>query len=178
MLTLKLFGTAAVEGPDGPVSGRAAQGPRMALLAVLALARGRPVTRDRIIALLWPESGSDRARPQLSDTLYILRSTLNADVVRSVGDGLVLNADEITSDVALFERLLDEGRLAAAVELFAGPLLDGFHLSDAVEFERWLDAERTRLGHRYAQALESLAQKTNSGSLPARPLVPSWAPQP
>ena len=131
----------------------------MALLAVLALARGRPVTRDRIIALLWPESGSERARPQLSDTLYILRSALNADVVRSVADGLVLNVDAISSDVGLFERLLDEGRLEAAVEQFAGPLLDGFHLSDAVEFERWLDAERTRLGQRYASALESLAHE-------------------
>ena len=88
----------------------------MALLAVLALARGRPVTRDRISGLLWPESGAERARPQLSDTLYILRSALNEDVVRSVGDGLVLNPDAITSDVAQFEGLLDVKALERALQ--------------------------------------------------------------
>ncbi|HEX9703990.1 MAG TPA: tetratricopeptide repeat protein, partial [Gemmatimonadales bacterium] len=34
----------------------------------------------------------------------------------------------------------------------------GFHLSDAAEFERWLDGERARLGQRYTAALESLAE--------------------
>ena len=33
----------------------------------------------------------------------------------------------------------------AALELFTGPLLDGFHLPDGAEFEHWLDAERARL---------------------------------
>jgi TolB-like protein/DNA-binding SARP family transcriptional activator/Flp pilus assembly protein TadD len=158
VLTLKLFGTASIERSDGPATGRAAQGRRIALLALLALARGRAITRDKVIALLWPESGSDRARPQLSDTLYILRSALNEDVVHSAGDGLVLNPDAITSDVAMFEQLLDEGRFEAAVELYGGPLLDGFHLSGAAEFEHWLDAERARMAQRYAAALESLAE--------------------
>jgi len=162
VLTLKLLGGASVEGSDGPVTGRAAHGHRLALLALLALARGRPITRDKLIALLWPESGPDRARPQLSDTLYILRNALGDDVVRSSGDGLLLNPDAITSDAAMFDRLLDEGRLEDAVDLVAGPLLDGFHLSDAVEFEQWLDAERAHLGQRYAAALESLAEASEA----------------
>jgi len=138
------------------------QGRRLALLALLALARGRSITRDKVIALLWPESGTERARPQLSDTLYILRGAVGEDVVRSAGDDLALNPEAITSDVAAFERLLDEGQLEPAVGLFAGPLLDGFHLSDAVEFEHWLDAERARLGQRYAAALESLAANSDA----------------
>ncbi|HEX7090122.1 MAG TPA: BTAD domain-containing putative transcriptional regulator [Longimicrobiales bacterium] len=158
MFTLKLLGTASLEGPDGPVTGRAAQGRRLALLALLALARGRPVPRDKVIALLWPDSGPDRARPQLSHTLYLVRSGLGQDVVRAAGDDLALDPELIGSDVAAFERLLDEGRPGAAVELYGGPLLDGFHLSGAAEFERWLDAERARLGQRYAAALESLAE--------------------
>ena len=76
MLTLKLFGTPAVESDGELVAGRAAQGHRLALLAMLALARGRPVARDRISALLWPESPTDRVRHQLSDALYIVRSAL------------------------------------------------------------------------------------------------------
>jgi serine/threonine-protein kinase len=155
---LKLLGTASIEASSGPVTGRAAQGRRLALLALLALARGRPVTRDKLIALLWPESPPDRARHQLSDVVYIVRGALGEDVVRSAGDDLVLNPDAIASDVGTFEQLLDEGRLEPAVEMFAGPLLDGFHLSDAAELERWLDTERARLDQRYAAALASLAE--------------------
>jgi adenylate cyclase len=162
VLTLKLFGAPAVESGGSLVAGRAAQGHRLALLAVLALARGRPVTRDRITALLWPESPTDRVRHQLSDSLYIVRSALGADVIRSTGDDLVLNADAITSDVGTFERLLDEGAPERALESFTGPLLDGFHLPDGGEFERWLDDERTRVAQRYTAALESLAKESET----------------
>ena len=157
VLSLKLFGTPAVEVAGRLVTGRASQGHRLALLAVLALARGRPVGRDRVVALLWPESSTERARHQLSDTLYILRGGLGADVVRTTGDELVLNPDLVTSDVGAFERLLDDGKPEAAVALVAGPLLDGVHLSDGAEFERWLDGERARLAQRWAAAVEALA---------------------
>lgn len=158
MWTLELLGTASITGPEGRVSGRAGQGNRLALLALLALARDRPVSRDKLMALLWPEIGMDRARPQLSNTLYILRAGLGEDVIRAAGDGLQLNREAIACDAVTFEELLDEGRLEAAVELFDGPLLDGFYLSAAAEFERWLTAERARLDQRYAAALESLAE--------------------
>ena len=162
MLTLEVLGTASIEGSDGPLTSRAAQGRRLALLALLALARGRPLSRDKLIALLWPETAPERARPQLSDTLYILRSALGEDIVRPAGDGLVLNPGATTCDAATFEDLLDQGRLEPAVELYRGPLLDGFHLSDATEFEDWLAAERTRLARRYAAALESLAEASEA----------------
>ena len=108
MLTLKLFGSPVIESAGGLVGGRAAQAHRLALLAVLALARGRPVSRDRLTALLWPESTTDRARHGLSDALYILRGALGADAIRSAGDELVLNPELVESDVGRFERLLDD----------------------------------------------------------------------
>jgi DNA-binding SARP family transcriptional activator len=83
-------------------------------------------------------------------------------MVRSVGDELSLNPGAIASDAEMFEQLLDDARHDAAVELFAGPLLDGFHLADSVEFEQWLDVERTRLGRRYSSAFESLAEQSEA----------------
>src|SRR5207253_2818255 len=56
-----------------------------------------------------------------------------------------------------FEDALERRDDAAAAELYAGPFLDGFYLSGAEEFERWLDAERARLRQRAAAALERLA---------------------
>jgi TolB-like protein/DNA-binding SARP family transcriptional activator len=157
VFTLRLLGTASIDASHGPVTGRAAQGRRLALLAVLALARGRSLTRDKLIALLWPEATPDRARPQLSDTLYILRHALGEGAVRSVGDGLALNAAAVTSDVEQFEQLLENGRLEDAVSIYGGPLLDGFHVPDSVEFETWLDGERAELARHYGRALETLA---------------------
>jgi TolB-like protein/DNA-binding SARP family transcriptional activator len=162
LIRLNLFGAPAITGDGAPLAGRAAHGRRLALLALLACTRGRSLRRDRIMALLWPESPTDRARAQLSDDLYILRSGLGEDVVRSASDEIALNADAITSDVELFERLLDEEQQEQAVALVAGPLLDGFHLSDSPEFERWLDAERARFAARYATAIESLAEATEA----------------
>jgi TolB-like protein/DNA-binding SARP family transcriptional activator/Tfp pilus assembly protein PilF len=158
LLRLNLFGAPSITADGAPLAGRAAHGRRLALLALLACTRGRSLRRDRIMALLWPESPTERARAQLSDDLYILRSGLGEDVVRSASDEIALNADAIGTDVALFEQLLEEGQREQAVALVAGPLLEGFHLPDSPEFERWLDAEQARFAARYAAALESLAE--------------------
>lgn len=156
---LRLLGGASIEGPAGPITGRAAQRRRVALLATLALTPDRPVSRDRLIALLWPESDTDRARHLLADSLYVLRSGLGEDAVLAAGDDVRLNPARIDSDVAQFERAVAEGDFERAVTVYAGPFLDGFFLPGAAGFERWVEAERARLAQRYATALEELAER-------------------
>jgi hypothetical protein len=56
-----------------------------------------------------------------------------------------------------FEAAVARQDWAAADRLYTGPLLDGFFLNDAPEFERWVDGERARLEDVHARALESLA---------------------
>lgn len=52
------------------------------------------------------------------------------------------------------------------MRIYAGPFLDGFFLSDAPEFERWVDTERGFLARQYAGALEALArQRAEAGDL-------------
>ncbi|HEU5042196.1 MAG TPA: BTAD domain-containing putative transcriptional regulator, partial [Gemmatimonadales bacterium] len=162
MLSLKLLGGASVERSGTPVAGRAARGHRLALLALLA--RGRPLSRDKLLALLWPESDNDRGRRLLSDTLYLLRGAFGEDILLGAADDLRLNPERVTSDVAEFERLLDGHQPEPGVRLYAGPFLDGFHLSDSVSFEEWRDAERARLAERHASALEMLAEISEAGN--------------
>ncbi|MBV9110749.1 MAG: winged helix-turn-helix domain-containing protein, partial [Gemmatimonadetes bacterium] len=76
MFTLNLLGGAAFQGRNGPVTGKAAHTRRVALLAILAAARGRTVGRERLIGLLWPEHRAAAARHLLSESLYVLRKEL------------------------------------------------------------------------------------------------------
>lgn len=164
--TLHLLGGASIEGPEGPITGRAAQRHRLALLGLLA-ATPRGMTRSKVVALLWPEREPSRARHALSDSIYRINKALEDEVVVAAGDrDLRLDADTLPSDLARFHRALEEEDWERAIEVYGGPFLEGFHLSGSVEFEHWLDGERQRLERRYAEALESRAEEhAESGDL-------------
>jgi TolB-like protein/DNA-binding SARP family transcriptional activator/Tfp pilus assembly protein PilF len=157
LFSLKLFGGASLEGPAGALTGRAAQRHRLALLALLATA-GAGVTRDKLIAYLWPEADAERGRHLLSNSLYMLRQALGEDALLGAGDVVRLDAARVRCDVRDFDDALGRGEAARAVGLYTGPFLDGFFLADAPEFERWATRERERLATAYARALESLAE--------------------
>lgn len=158
MFRLRLLGGASLVRDDGsPVAGRAGQRHRLALLALLACAPGRALSRDKLLGLLWPESDSDRARNLLKVSAYVLRQALGDEALVSGADDLRLSRDLVATDVDEFERAIGAGDPASAVGFYGGPLLDGFFLPDAPEFERWLDAERERLARLYARAVEELA---------------------
>jgi DNA-binding SARP family transcriptional activator len=168
MFTLRLLGGASLDGPDGPVTGRAALRQRIALLALLAVEHPRQLSRDKLVACLWPESGTDDARHLLRESLYILRSALGEDSVPGTGDDLRLNPARLTCDLWDFDGALARDDLEAAVGVYRGPFLSGFHLSDAEEFEHWADGERSRLARRYGQALEQLAERQMRSGDPVR----------
>src|SRR2546430_16338964 len=159
-LRLKTFGGLSLTGESGPVRGTVAQRRELALLAVLATAGERGVSRDRLLALFWPESDAEHARHALTQSLFALRRELNAeDLVLGQAD-LRLNSQVIESDVAAFEVALARGEPAQAAALYAGPFLDGIHLDhqhQSPEFERWAETERGRLPALTAGALERLA---------------------
>ena len=157
-VSIQLLGGAVVRSADEVVTGSAAQRHRVALLAVLVMAGASGVSREKLIGLLWPENDEARARNLLNQSVHALRGALGADVVLSVGDTLQLNADRVSSDVAAFEMAVAEGDRETAVELYAGPFLDGFYLPGDKEFEHWAEDQRRRLHTTYREVLESLAE--------------------
>ena len=158
MFSLKLFGGASIQTPAGPLTGRATQRRRLALLAMLAVARSRGMSRDKVIAYLWPEQDAEHGRPLLSDSIYRVNQALGGEAIVPAGDDLRLSADVLPSDVAAFEDAIDRGEWQRAAELYGGPFLDGFFLSDAEEFGRWAEAERDRFARSHARALEALSE--------------------
>lgn len=167
MFSLRLLGGCALRGPRGPVEGPAAQPVRLALLAVLAVPEARPVSRDELVALLWPGHPAGRGRRNLSDTLYVLRQELGTGAIRSPGDALRLDPGRVRTDVERFAEALGRGDPAGAVEAYGGPFLQGAHLRDSAPFEHWADRQRQRLKRQYVRALESLAKSTREEGDPA-----------
>jgi DNA-binding SARP family transcriptional activator/TolB-like protein len=166
MFTLRVFGGVSLEEGGRPVVGRATQKRRLALLSILSASPAGTVSRDKLIACLWPEAGTEQARRLLSSSLYDLRKGLGDDVITAAGDDLRLNPARLHAEVADFDGAMAAGDWARAVAVYAGPFGDGFFVSDADEFERWLESQRQKYADLYREALERLAgEQEASGDL-------------
>jgi DNA-binding SARP family transcriptional activator len=109
LFSLKLFGGASLEGPSGPLAGRAAQRHRLALVALLAGSGGSGVSRDKLIAYLWPEADEERGRHLLSNSLYMLRQALGEEALGGAGDVVRLDASQVRCDARDFEDAIARG---------------------------------------------------------------------
>ncbi|HEU4787139.1 MAG TPA: BTAD domain-containing putative transcriptional regulator [Gemmatimonadaceae bacterium] len=167
VLRVIAFGGLGIASDDGPAAPRL-RPPRLALLAVLAAAGDRGVSRERLAALFWPEADEEHALHSLRQARYALRNDLGCEVIRSIGSTLALDSAAISADVAEFRAALAAGDRARAVAfvLGGGPYLDGFYLPGASAFERWVEEERARIVAATTSALLSLAaEATQSDEL-------------
>ncbi len=170
-LRLRTFGTLRLESPDGPVAGPISQRHRLALLALLAAAPGRLMSRDRLLGLLWPENDDHSGRTLLNTTVHAIRKELGSETLRSVGDGLYLDPELLPSDLDLLEQHTRAGEAERAVAVCTGPFLDGFHLPDSATFETWLSDTRAEY-HRWVHDL--LDQLATSVETPDPAVRVAW----
>lgn len=160
MIELRVLGSLALNSSPGePLLSVLSQPKRTALLVCLTLASARGFCRrDTLLALFWPELDEEHARAQLRKQLYSLRHSLGADAIVRRGEAEVaVNHRVLWCDAQAFEAAVDGEDFERALELYRGDLLDGFHVSDALGFERWLDDERARLRQRARVAAWALA---------------------
>ena len=161
MLHLKTFGGPSVDIHGIPATGAAQQRKTLALLALLAAAGHRGLSRDKLIASLWPETDAEHGRGLLKQACYALRRDLHARDLFLGSIQLRLNPAVISSDVALFARALEENDPARAVSFYTAPFLDGFYLNAGGDFENWVETERARLAGQYRAALEVLSAEAS-----------------
>lgn len=165
MITLRVLGAVDLQGADGhSIQSVLAQPKRLALLTYLLLAQPRGFhRRDKLLALFWPESDEGHARNALSQALHFLRRSLGEGVVGTRGtEEIAMDPEAIRCDALEFERLLEAGQYEKALDHFGGDVLAGLHVSDAPDFEHWLDQERTRLRELAATAALKLAKAADS----------------
>jgi len=131
-----------------------------ALFAYLALTADQTHPRDKLAALLWPDTPPASARNALRQTLFVLRKALSPAARGGLvmrGDAITLAAGAVQTDVVAFERAVAESTpsgLDRAAGLYRGDLLAGLGVV-APTFEDWLMSERERLRE---LALEAFAR--------------------
>ncbi len=133
------------------------------LLVYLALNGERPIAREVLAALFWPDESGETAHNNLRQALYQLRQLLgdttnDTPVLIATRQAVQFNcASDHTLDVTRFLRAIEAHDLDAAVAHYAGELLPGF-TCDSLEFEDWLRLERERLHQLALEALFEAAQ--------------------
>lgn len=162
MHILRLLGTARVDGPAGRVAGKSVQRHRLALLSLLATARDSTMPRERLMAFLWPEQDTPRARHLLNVAVHAIRSELGDNTLHSEGSEIRLDPDTLDCDIIRFRSARERGDLDAAIAEYGGAFLDGFYLEGAEEFERWQEVERARLAAEMESVLERRAAEAES----------------
>ena len=170
MIRLSLLGPTTCLDPSGADLERVVRSPkRLALLSYLAVAPPRGFhRRDTLLGLFWPESDQRHARGALRQAVRHLRNDLGDAVVSRGQEELGLDWDRFWCDAVAFEEALEASRVAEAIDLYQRDLLDGFYLSGAPEFERWLDRERRRLQRRGAEAAWAFAEGVEDPTEAAR----------
>lgn len=157
MLGLKTFGGLRLKADGAPCSGAVERPKTLALLALLAPGQSG-MSRDKLIAYLWPETDTAHGRHLLKQACHDLRRELQEPELFLGRKFLQLNPAVLASDVQRFEAALGQGELARGVAEYAGSFLDGFYLDGCEEFERWVEDERERLTRRAVGALQTLAK--------------------
>lgn len=152
-LRLHLLGTPGIDN-DG-VRITVTSHKAIAALAFLAVNRS-PQPRERLLALLWPDSTAEAAHKNLRNILWSLRRLSGDGVITAEGNDLKINS-ELQVDLYELERIVDQPPDDSAILLSAefGVFLDGIDLKDAPDFEVWLTAQRERIGQLCLRAVFS-----------------------
>ena len=165
-LTVRCLGTLDIRVDGEPITPKRARKAKL-LLALLASHGGREVSRESVAARLWPDSDPISAAHNLRQTLSDLRQALGPAGDRVEGGGRTLKLEGMAPnagngrdahptigdtdvDVARFDDAIARDNPALAVELYAGPFLNG--IEDA-----WVIAEREQRHRSVLAALDKLA---------------------
>src|SRR5215213_7655874 len=98
------------------------------MLALLARAGDRGVSRERILSLLWPDADDERGPRALAQALYALRKDLGTEDVIGGAKDPRLDPALVSVDVLEFSSAVSRGDDARVAAVYVGPFLDGFHL--------------------------------------------------
>lgn len=171
-LAIYSLGGVAIELRHPPNAGAPATNPShrrlhfrtrtMEALLIYLASQGRPLGREILAELLWPERTQEQARTNLRVAIHRLREQIDPYLLVT-RQSVAINPDsEIFLDTEQFEAHLSAGQLMAATVLYRGDFLDGFYLDGSPIFEQWALLERERLRNLVIAAYQQLIDQTAS----------------
>lgn len=138
-----------------------AQPKRLALLACLVVGPRGFRRRDSLLALLWPELDTGRARVALNQAVRFLRKELGGSsesiIISRGADELGIDPTALWCDAMELRDHMESGRYSETLELYRGNLLEGFYGEPGAGFQDWLSRERELLKATAARAARELA---------------------
>ncbi|MEZ4589289.1 MAG: BTAD domain-containing putative transcriptional regulator [Gemmatimonadales bacterium] len=159
-MRLRTFGGLWIEAPDG--SRLPNPGPRrLALLAIVAAAGRRGVSRDRVRAILWPDADEVSSRQALRQTIYALHHDLGVRPIEA-GSDLRVDPDVLATDTNDVQAALARSDWETVGLLYRGPFAAGLSLADSPDFDRWLEGERTRFARQAESAFEAMVREAEA----------------
>ena len=142
------------------------------MLAVLAIAGPKGITRAEFCALFWPDRAPPQARNSLRQGLAAVRKALAAqggrhDAIEVLSDleTVRLSYAPATIDVHAFWEGLKQGGVAgwiSAAEAYGGDLLAGIEFSDSLEL--WLESTRRLLKQQALDLAERMSKVEDTGA--------------
>jgi DNA-binding SARP family transcriptional activator len=139
-----------------------------ALLAFLAYHRGKAISRDQLILLLWGDSTPHRGRANLRQSLFMLKEALGESAeLLSISHSTVQCESTVIVDTA---ELLDAIQrkdvtfVTTSLNAVGGEFLSNLNLSEEV-FQSWKSAEQIRLTSQLSSGVEHfLAEAQSAGN--------------
>jgi TolB-like protein len=156
-LRLNVLGPFDAQWSDGTaleVTGKKIRG----LLGYLAVESARPHSREQVAALLWSETGDERARHNLRQALSKIRRSCGP-LIASTGDALALDLDLCSVDARDFDGLArskDVADLERCMALYRDDLLDGLVLREEL-YDEWLLGAQHQFRRTACDVIERLA---------------------
>ena len=128
-----------------------------ALLGYL-VSEKRPISREVLAALFWPDDTNSKGRANLRKELYNLNNILpgcwQADdkTVQFIASG------GVQVDIYELGKLAQSKQWAEAADFIQGDFLEGIYLKDNLDFETWLLGERERRRQQAEEILMATAR--------------------
>lgn len=160
-LTLNLLGAPEVLYQGQPLKFRSR---KVLALLIYLVTEGGQHRREKLITLLWPESGPKQGGATMRSSLARLKKTLataGSFIIAEAGNLRFDTSQGYNLDLDQVEAVWQNGSLTQLQTILAstpGEFLTGFSLPDAPEFDEWITIQREVWHRRVEGAFERLSK--------------------